>query len=94
MSQLLVSNLDEDIETELKRGLRATVGANLSGPRRRTLEDEDRQIPVDALEQHGDGEERDSVGLGTRIAALFAGVGLDADIPEWKGEKIEPIDWE
>jgi plasmid stability protein len=85
MSQLLVSNLDEDIETELKSR------AEIHGW---SVEDEVRQILVDALKQPGAGEESDSVGLGTRIAALFAGVGLDADIPEWKGEKIEPIEWE
>lgn len=85
MSQLLVSNLDEGIETELKSR------ADSHGW---SVEEEARQILVDALKQSGDAEERDSVGLGTRIAALFAGVGLNADIPEWKGEKVEPIEWQ
>jgi hypothetical protein len=70
------------------------VGANLNGPPRRTSEEEVRQILVDALIQPRDEEDSHEAGLGSRIAALFAGVGLRADIPEWKGEKIEPIEWQ
>jgi plasmid stability protein len=32
--------------------------------------------------------------LGSRIAACFAGKGLEADIPEFRGELIEPPSFE
>jgi plasmid stability protein len=85
VSQLVVSNLDERIETELK---------NRADTHGWSVEEEVRQILVDALLQPRHEEDRHEAGLGSRIAALFAGVGLRADIPEWKGEKIEPIEWQ
>lgn len=85
MSQLVVSNLDERIETELKSR------ADNHGW---SVEEEVRQILADAVMEPCDAEDRHEIGLGSRIAALFAGVGLSADIPEWKGEKIEPIEWQ
>ena len=35
-------------------------------------------------------EDRRAVGLGTEIAALFADIGLESDIPELRGFTIEP----
>jgi plasmid stability protein len=32
-----------------------------------------------------------SVGLGTRLAARFHGIGLEEDIPELRGYPVEPI---
>lgn len=92
MRRLAVSDLDERLETELKsRAERHGCGSTFGGPPVRTSEEEVRQILADALLQPREEEGRHEVGLGSRIAALFAGVGLTADIPEWKGEKIEPM---
>jgi len=33
-------------------------------------------------------------GLGKEIAGLFAKVGLEADIPELRGHKVKPFDFE
>lgn len=85
MSQLVVSNLDERIETELKSR------ADSHGW---SVEEEVRHILLDALLQPGDEKDSNEAGLGSRIAALFAGVGLSGEIPEWTGEKIEPIEWQ
>ncbi|HEV2988565.1 MAG TPA: hypothetical protein VG759_08990 [Candidatus Angelobacter sp.] len=35
-----------------------------------------------------------SGGLGTEIAALFAGCGLDSDIPEIRGYEVKPAEFE
>jgi len=33
-------------------------------------------------------------GLGSRIAACFAGIGLDEDIPELRGQPVRAADFE
>jgi len=55
----------------------------------RSLEAEVRDIlraaaPADAVP---------SGGLGSAIAALFAGAGLDGDIPELRGHPVRPADF-
>ena len=77
MAQLVVRNLDDDVKARLQKQA-ARAG--------RSMEEEVRAI-LRAAVAHGDQPEK---GLGTRIAARFAGLGLDQDIPELKGETPEP----
>jgi len=52
----------------------------------RSVEEEVRDILRNAAQER----ETPGGGLGTEIASLFAGVGLDADVPELRGHTIEP----
>ena len=52
------------------------------------LEEEVRDILREAAAQ--DIEAPSSIGLGTRIAQRFAGLGLDAGVPELRGEAARP----
>ncbi len=64
MAQLVVRNIDDDLKLRLKhRAMRHG----------RSMEAEVRDILRDAVKQ-GD---QQSVGLGTRMAALFEGIGLN-----------------
>ena len=82
MAQLLVRNLDDDVKERLQRR------AALHG---RSMEEEVRTILRAAADQ--DVETQPSVGLGTHIAQRFAGLGMDFDIPEWRGETIRSVDF-
>ena len=80
MTQILVRNLDDGVKAALQR--RAVAHG-------RSLEAEVRDIlraaaPADAVP---------SGGLGSAIAALFAGAGLDGDIPELRGHPVRPADF-
>ena len=77
MAQIVVRNLDETVKTRLKR--RATLHG-------RTMEEEVRQILSDAARDSGIATQ----GLGTRVAARFAGIGLAEDIPELRGQRPRP----
>jgi antitoxin FitA len=79
MAQLVVRNLDEEVKTRLRR--RAAAHG-------RSMEEEVRAILRDAVKE----EARPKSGLGTRIAARFAGIGLreDEEIPEFRGYPIKP----
>jgi plasmid stability protein len=81
MAQLIVRNIDEDV----KRRLRERAER-----RGKSMEAEARDILSSALAE----TERPSVGLGTRIAARFAGLGLDSEIEELRGEEARPADFE
>ena len=81
MAQLLVRNLDENVKERLRR--RAAL-------RGRSMEEEVRDILRAAADQ--DMEAQPCTGLGTRIARRFAGLGLDADLPELRGEAARPAD--
>ncbi len=74
MAQLVVRNLDDAVKEGLRR--RATQHG-------RSMEEEVRAILRDAVEEHG----AERVGLGTRIARRFAGIGFEGEIPEWRGEE-------
>jgi antitoxin FitA len=55
------------------------------------MEEEVRDILRNAVKN----ERRQSAGrLGSEIAALFAGNGLDAEIPELHGQAIRPADFD
>ena len=77
MAQIVVRNLDETVKTRLNR--RATLHG-------RSMEEEVRQILSNAARETG----KATQGLGTRIAARFAGIGLTEDIPELRGQRPQP----
>ena len=68
MAQLIVRGLDDDVKARLKRRAKRN---------RRSMEEEVRHILRDALKT----ETRDRRGLGTRMAARFAKIGLSHDLP-------------
>jgi plasmid stability protein len=76
MAQVVVRKLDEAVKKRLKRR---------AARRGHSMEAEIRDILSDALQKEPPREE----GLGTLIARHFSGkgIGIDFDIPEWRGEK-------
>jgi antitoxin FitA len=80
VAQLVVRNLEDGVKEKLQRR------AKRHG---RSMEEEIREILRSAAH-----EKVPAGGLGTRIAALFAKRGLTSDIPELRGHKIEPPDFE
>ena len=76
MAQLLVRNLEDRLKARLQRRAR-THG--------RSMEEEAREILRNALRQ-----EEPTKGLGTEIAALFRGRGLQEEIPEVRGHAARP----
>jgi plasmid stability protein len=54
------------------------------------MEEEVRDILRNALKD----EDASVIGLGTEIAALFRGNGLEEDIPELRGHAIKPATFE
>ena len=86
MAQLLVRNLDDSVKEALRR--RALRYG-------RSMEEEARLILSQAA-QTADWVSEPSaqgLGLGTRIAALFAGLGLDEEMPQWPREEASPADF-
>jgi antitoxin FitA len=83
MAQLVVRNLEDEVKAKLRR--RATAHG-------RSMEEEVRAILRDAVKE----EARPTAGLGTRIAARFAGIGLrkGEEIPELRGYKIKPVSFD
>ncbi len=79
MAQLIVRNLDETTKTRLKQR------AERHG---RSMEEEVRQI----LQNIAQEVDMPSIGLGSRMVARFAGIGLTEDLPEWHGQPIAPLD--
>jgi plasmid stability protein len=78
VAQFVVRNIENEVKARLRR--RATQHG-------RSMEEEVRDILRDAVKE----EDIASGGLGTEIAALFAKAGLEADIPELRGFKIQPL---
>jgi len=79
MAQLVVRNLEDDVKEKLRR--RAAVHCC-------SMEEEVRAILRAAV----NAESVRKTGLGTRIAARFAGIGLrdDEEIPELRGYAPKP----
>jgi antitoxin FitA len=73
MAQLIVRNIEAEVKEKLRRR------AMRHG---RSMEEEIRDILRNALK---DEARRTARGLGSEIAALFAAIGLDCDIPELRG---------
>lgn len=81
MAQILVRNLEEQLKLRLQRRARRHG---------RSMEEEARDILRNALR----GDDKPAAGLGSEIAALFRGRGIDADIPELRGGAIVPPEFE
>lgn len=79
MAQLLVRNLDDEVKTSLQRRARRHG---------RSTEEEVREILRNAVRD----DAKVSAPLGRRLRALFAGIGLDDDIPELRGHPARPAD--
>ena len=73
MAQVIVRQLEEEVKTRLKRRARRHG---------RSVEEEVRHILRNAVRE----ENRPVPKLGSRIAARFRKVGLDADLPELHGQ--------
>lgn len=80
MAQVVVRNIEENVKLGLKRRA-ASHGWS--------MEEEARQILRQAMLT----EAPTLAPLGSRIAARFAGHGLDADLPELRGESVAPMDF-
>jgi plasmid stability protein len=81
MAQLVVRKIEDSVKKRLQK--RAARHG-------RSMEDEVRDILRDAVKNEG----KSAVGLGTRIANRFKGIGLDEDIPEIRGQLARPVDFE
>ena len=75
---MVVSNIEAEVKKKLQRRV-IRHG--------RSIEEEVRDILRNALKDEGRGA---AGGLGSEIAALFAGIGLDSDIAELRVHPIKP----
>jgi plasmid stability protein len=81
MAQLVVRGVEDDVKARLRRR------AKRNG---RSMEEEVRHILRNAVKQ----EACDRRGLGSRIAARFAKIGLTRDLPEVRGGVPRPATFE
>lgn len=81
MAQIVVRKLEDGVKARLQRRARRNG---------RSMEEEVREILRSAAHE----PEKPSVGLGTQIAALFRGSGIDFDIPELRGHTVKPPTFE
>ena len=80
MAQLIVRNLDDSVKAKLQRRARQHG---------RSTEEEVREILRNAVKDEG----ANRTPLGSRIAARFAGRGLEEDIEEFRGQPVRPADF-
>ena len=81
MAQLLVRNIEESVKTRLQRR------AKRHG---RSMEEEIRDILRSAANE----SERGTPGLGTQIASLFAGKGVNFEVEELHGHAVRPVSFD
>lgn len=81
MAQLVVRKLDDDVKEKLQRRARKHG---------RSTEEEVREILRNAVKE----EDRAVLGLGSQIAALFHGIGLEEEIPELRGHPVKPAEFD
>ena len=81
MAQLLVRHLDDDVKIKLQRRARRHG---------RSTEEEIREILRNAVKDEGCARPP----LGSRFAARFAGIGLEQDIPELRGQPPRPANFD
>ena len=77
MAQILVRNLDEGVKAKLQRRARRHG---------HSTEEEVRDILRKAVSD----EDARNGRLGSRLAARFAGIGLDEDVDELRGQTARP----
>jgi antitoxin FitA len=80
MAQVIVRNIEDEVKAGLKQ--RALQHGW-------SMEEEVRQILRQAVSE----PRQPRAGLGSRIAARFAGVGLTEPLPELRGEAARPMDF-
>jgi antitoxin FitA len=78
MAQLVVRNIENEPKERLQR--RAARHGH-------SMEEEVREILRDSVKEKG---HCPTANLGTEISALFSGIGLEADIPELRGHRLNP----
>ena len=81
VAQILVRKLDEDVKAKLQRRARRHG---------RSTEEEVREILRAAVKDEGGRR----TPLGSRLAARFAGIGLPRHIPELRGQRVRPADFQ
>jgi plasmid stability protein len=81
MAQLVVRNLDDDVKAKLQKRARRHG---------RSTEEEVREILRTAVRL----EDSPSPPLGSHVALRFARIGLDDDIPEWRGQPARSADFD
>jgi antitoxin FitA len=81
MAQLIVRNIENVVKSRLQSRARRNG---------RSMEEEIRDILRSAAVE----EPLPSGGLGKELAALFAKIGLETDIPELRGRAVEPFEFE
>mgnify|MGYP005863735611 FL=1 len=79
MAQLVVRNLDDDVKAKLQQRARRHG---------RSTEEEVRDILRSAVREEG----APLPPLGTRLSGRFAGIGLEEDIPELRGQPAKPAE--
>jgi plasmid stability protein len=79
--QILIRQLEDDVKAKLTRRARRHG---------RSTEDEVREILRNAVRD----EDQAPARLGSKITQRFAKVGLDAAIPELRGEVVQPARFE
>jgi len=77
MAQLVVRNIEASVKQRLQRRARRHG---------RSMEEEVRDILRNAAVE----EDRPAGGLGTEIASLFSGIGIDFEIPELRDFRLKP----
>jgi plasmid stability protein len=78
MARLIVRNLPADIKKKLRERARR---------HRRSIEAEVREILRNVVRAAA----VPAGPLGTRLRSRFARIGLDADIPEWRGQLVRHV---
>jgi plasmid stability protein len=78
MAQLVVRNIEDSVKTRLQRRARRNG---------RSMEAEVRDILRNAAHE----AEKPSVGLGTEIAAMFKGSGINFEVEELRGYPVVPV---
>jgi len=81
MPQLLVRNIELSVKTRLRHRARRNG---------RSMEAEAREILRNAVQR----DDAPAGGLGSEIAALFAEAGLDSDIRELRGYRVQPTSFD
>jgi len=81
MAQLVVRNLEDDVKARLQRRARRHG---------RSTEEEVREILRNAVRDEGARRKP----LGSRLRERFAGLGLEDDLPELRGEIAQPATFE